>query len=299
MNWVFRLRYPAALLAVLAAAPLVSARQAGDKLPAGAIDKGQRVFVCGHSFHVFIGGPLTEMAQAAGYKDHVLVDTQFIGGSRTLLHWNLPDDKNKAKAALKTGKVDVLTLSPTTQPDEGIDNFVKLALEHNANIRVTVQESWAAWDSILEFPKGKTDKVDRNKTPEELKKIHEAYFKSSADQIEALDKKLGKKVVFLVPAGHATVMLRERIHGGKVAGLKSQEELFADPIGHARPPLAALVAYTHYAVIYRRSPVGLPMPGVLKNAKNAAWDDNLNRQLQEIAWEAVTSHPLSGVKAER
>ena len=80
-------------------------------------------------------------------------------------------------------------------------------------------------------------------------------------------------------------------------GLKAQGELFGDPIGHARPPLQALVAYCHYAVIYRRSPVGLPLPAVLRKANNPAWDDSLNRALQEIAWEAVTGHPLSGVKA--
>src|SRR5206468_80662 len=125
------------LTAVLFAAALVAlglhpaaARTAQTPAPA-PVEKGQRVFVCGHSFHVFIAGPLGAMAKAAGYKDHTLVDTQFLGGSRTLQHWNLPDDKNKAKQALKTGKVDVLTLSPIQQPDEGVENFVKLGLEHN------------------------------------------------------------------------------------------------------------------------------------------------------------------------
>jgi len=52
----------------------------------------------------------------------------------------------------------------------------------------------------------------------------------------------------------------------------------------------------HYAVIYGRSPVGLPAPDLLKNAKKEAWDDKFNRTLQEIAWDAVTSNPLTGVK---
>src|SRR5262249_43134850 len=205
------------------------------------------------------------------------------------------DDKNKAKQTLKAGKVDVLTLSPIP-PDEGVEHFVKLGLEHNPNIRVTVQVSWAAWDSELPFPKGATDKVDRNKTPEQLRKIHAAHSKTASDLVEALNKQLGKQVVFIVPAGQAVVALREKIHAGKAPGLKSQEELFSDPIGHARPPLQALVAYCHYAVIYRRSPVGLPMPAVLKNANNPNWGDDLNRLLQELAWEAVGRHPLRGVR---
>jgi hypothetical protein len=264
------------------------------------VEKGQRVFVCGHSFHVFIAGPLGGMARAAGLKGHTLVGTQFLGGSRTLQHWDLPDEKNKARQALRTGGVDVLTLSPIQHPDEGVDHFVALALKHNPDVRVTVQASWAAWDGDnTRFPKDAKAKVDRDKTPDQLRKIHAAYFKSVEEQVAALNRRHGKPVVFLVPAGHATVALRSKIHAGKVPGLKSQEELFGDPIGHARPPLQALVAYCHYAVIYRRSPVGLPMPDVLRKANNPAWDDQLNRALQEIAWEAVTSHPLTGVKAAR
>lgn len=298
-----RVTAPALLLAALiylrppapAAAPL---SQAGDAKAAAPVEKGQRVFVCGHSFHVFIAGPLGDMARTAGIKGHTLVGTQFLGGSRTLQHWNLPDEKNKAKQALRTGAVDVLTLSPIQHPDEGVDHFVALALKHNPNVRVTVQASWAAWDGDnRRFPKDAKAKVDRDKSPEELQKIHAPYFKTVEEQVAALNKRHGRPVVLLVPAGHATVALRSRIHAGKVPGLKSQEELFSDSIGHARPPLQALVAYCHYAVLYRRSPVGLPMPGVLKKAGNPAWDDSLNRALQEIAWEAVTSHPLSGVKA--
>jgi hypothetical protein len=275
----------------------VAPAPADDKQATTPIDKGQRVFVCGHSFHVFIDAQLADVARAARLEGHKRAGSQFLGGSRTLQHWDLADDKNKAKKALETGEVDVLTLSPIQQPDEGVDHFVKLALKHNPNARVTVQASWGAWDGDnTEFPKAAKEKVDRNKTPEELRKIHAAYFKSVDDQVAALNKELGRQAVFVVPVGQAVVALRSRIHAGKAAGLKSQADLFGDAIGHGTAPLQALATYCHYAVIYRRSPVGLPMPDVLKKAKNAAWDEDLSRLLQEIAWEAVTSHPLSGVK---
>jgi len=47
-------------------------------------------------------------------------------------------------------------------------------------------------------------------------------------------------------------------------------------------------------VIYGRSPVGLPMPNAIAKLPDA---EKLNRMLQEIAWDAVTQHPLSGIKA--
>ena len=60
----------------------------------------------------------------------------------------------------------------------------------------------------------------------------------------------------------------------------------------------ALNAYLHFAVLYNRSPVGLPMPDNLKNAKRPEWDEKMNRKLQELAWELVTKYPPSGVTAK-
>ena len=42
----------------------------------------------------------------------------------------------------------------------------------------------------------------------------------------------------------------------------------------------------------------LPLPAVLTRAGNPEWGDKLNRLLQELAWDAVVSHPLSGVQAK-
>jgi hypothetical protein len=54
---------------------------------------------------------LPQIAQAAGVA-HLKAGQQMIGGSRVLQHWNLPDEQNQAKKALKEGIVDVLTPSP-------------------------------------------------------------------------------------------------------------------------------------------------------------------------------------------
>jgi hypothetical protein len=262
--------------------------------------KGQRVFSAGHSFHVFVPNVLRELAAAGGIKDHAQVGVSSIGGSRVIQHWNLPDEKNKAKAALKEGKVDVLTLSPIFHPDEGVDHFTKLALEHNPKARVLVQAFWLPFDVYdVNYQKKRPAKVDRDaRTAEQLRTVHEEYFKTVDAQVTALNRQHGKRAVFVVPVGQATILLRERIIAGKAPGLKVQNDLFTDEIGHARPPLQALAAYCHYAVIYRRSPVGLPMPSAMKNAKGATYTNELNGLLQELAWEAVTAHPLSGVKVE-
>lgn len=259
------------------------------------VPKGQRILSAGHSFHVFMPGILKDVAQGAAIKDHVQVDVQSIGGSRVIQHWDLADEKNKAKSALKTGKVDVFTLSPIYLPDDGIAQFARLAVEHNPAIRVTIQEFWLPYDTYDPSRK-KVDKLDRNAlTGDELRKRHEPYFRSMDDHVRELNLKLGKSVVFVVPVGQAVVGLREKIIAGQAPGLKTQEELFTDGIGHVRAPVQALTAYCHFAVIYRRSPVGLPMPGVMTKA-NLEDGEKLNRLLQVLAWAAAIGHPLSGVK---
>jgi hypothetical protein len=287
-------------LVVLSALLLLLSRPAlSDEKPAPP--KGQRVFVCGHSFHVMIARPLGEVASKAGIKDHEHAGTQFLGGSRTIQHWNLPDEKNKAKRALKSGKVDVLTLSPHAQlPDEGIDHFTALALEHNGKIRVFVQASWAAFDQLANRRKGFKNADRDDAKIDELRKNYEPFYRSLVKQVSDLnkthEKKHGRPVVFLAPVGHAVMALREKVVAGKVPGITKQSELFTDPIGHARPPVAILATYVHHAMIYRTSPVGLPVPRLLESKAGAEDAKKLNRLLQEIAWEAVTKEPLSGVK---
>jgi hypothetical protein len=293
------MRLPAGLALAAFLLPAWAAGQ--DKSPANKQDaagapKGQRVFFAAHSLLWYVPRPLGEVAEVAGIKDHKLVGVQSLGGSKTLQHWNLPEGKNQAKQALKKGDVDVFVMSPIQFPDEGVANFVQLGLEHNPNMRFVVQVSWAAWDADMQtFPKGNTKKVDRDKTPEELKKLHAANIKAAEDQADAINKKAGKKVLYLVPSAQATIALRTRIHNKEMPGLASQAELFRDPISHPAPPLEALNTYLHFAVMYGRSPVGLPVPNLLKNAKKQGWDEQLNRALQELAWETVTNYPYSGV----
>jgi hypothetical protein len=107
-------------------------------------------------------------------------------------------------------------------------------------------------------------------------------------------------VLFVVPAGQAVIALRERIIAGQAPGLKSQEDIFTDGLGHPKAVLSVLIAYAHYAVIYRKSPVGLPVPQALTNLKFSADDTSaLNRLLQQLAWDAVVHHPLSGVMPDQ
>ena len=262
--------------------------------------KGLRVFFASHSGMWFVPDPLGELAESAKIKGHKTVGLQKIGASKTLQHWNLPEDKNQAKKALKAGEVDVFVMSPIQFPDEGVENFVKFGLEHNPNMRFLVQITWGGGDiDNQDFPKGAFANVDREKTPDQLKQLYTRNVKEAEAQADAINQKYGggKKVLFLVPSAQALVALRTRIAHNEAPGLTKQGELFSDALSHPSAPLEALNTYLHYAVLYDRSPVGLPMPGLLKRAKRQAWDEKLSRSLQELAWETAANYPYSGVTA--
>lgn len=283
-----------ATVTVVLLAGHASAQQSG-KL-AEPITKGQRVFTCGHSFHVWVPAIMADLARKAGIADHVQVGLSSIGGSRTIQHWDIPEEKNKAKEALRSGKVDVLTLSPIFLPDPGVENFVNLAVANNKDIRVVVQPIWLRWD-IYEPTMKRPEKVDHDAiTGEELRKRHAEHFEKMDAHVRDLNKKLGRTVVYIAPAPQALIALREKIISGQAPGLKRQEDLFTDALGHGKAPLKAIVSYVDFATVYRRNPIGLPVPAILKEAKLGDQEESLNRLLQELAWDAVVQHPLSGVR---
>lgn len=259
---------------------------------------GLRVATAGHSFHVWMAPVVDELARGAGIEGHRTVASSFIGGSATSQHWNLPDDRNKVKAVLNDGGADVLTLSPTLVPDDAILKFAQLGLTRNPGLKVTVQQSWIPYDDLTFWiARKRPASVERDtKTPEQLRTAHAEYFKLIDAEVRSVNARLGKDIVRLVPAGAAVLSLREKVMKGEVPGVTKQSQLFSDPLGHPTEPIKALNSFCHFAVIYGRSPVGLPVPKGLQRAPEAP---RLNALLQQIAWDAVLAHPLAGVSRQK
>jgi len=258
--------------------------------------EGTRVFVCAHSYMIFTADTLPPIAKSAGVS-HLMAGQQMIGGSRVVQHWNLPDEKNQAKKALRESIVDVLLLSPhLLLPDEGIDNYTKLGLEKNPKLRVLVQSSWEPRD-------GKRDKAFKNEMrdglkAEDVRRMRDnhngGWLKQLEAQVNALNASAGQRAVHIVPVSAAVFALRERVAEGQAPGLTKQSEMFRDDHGHPSEVTSLLATYCHFSAIYQRSPVGLPVPAQLMGYPRA---EELNMLLQQLAWDAVSNYPLSGVKA--
>lgn len=250
---------------------------------------GMRVFYTGHSFHMFVPRLVEQLVEAAGIEGHKLAGTQGIGGSRVIQHWDLADDRNKAKPALMSGDVDVFTMAPHLAiPDEGITNFTELGLKHNPNVRLLIQESWFPYD-VPDREKRIRQNAQRDDMKiEDLQAAVDEWRKKLEAQADELNHKHDHRAVFIVPVGDAVVKLRALVVAGEYPGVKTQSELFTDPIGHAGPHVQALAAYCNYAAIYRSSPVGL-------NAPSRGIDERQRAILQKLAWETVAKYPHAGI----
>ena len=101
--------------------------------------------------------------------------------------------------------------------DKGLDDLTERALKHNPDIRVLAQVGWLPYDDpIFPMPEKGREKTNWNaRSIKEVRAIHAAYFKNASDQVQALNKRLGKQVVFIVPVAQAVMALREKIAAGE------------------------------------------------------------------------------------
>ena len=144
-----------------------------------------------------------------------------------------------------------------------------------------------------------------NITPEEIDKINVKNDKSAEDQAKKINEEIGRTVIYLIPSAQAHNALRKMIYNKEMPGMTDQGEVFRDFIGHPTIPVIALNAYLHFAVMYQCSPVGLPQPDIFINPpasiragyKEEWKNPELNKKLQELAWDIVSNYPPSGVKA--
>jgi hypothetical protein len=283
------------ITACLALASLGSAADTKtDEAPAGF-----RMFYATHSLMWDTPAPFSELATGAGMKNHK-IDMQRMGFSRTQQFWDQAEAQSAAKKALKEGNVDVFVMSPMDMPDKGVEGFVTLGIQNNPHMKFYVQNNWAGFNQDGQRARQSMMSGAHpwdGTTEEQLKTLNTVCETAFETQVKEINEKVGHPVLFIIPTSQVNSNLRAMIIRKEFPVLEKQSQLFLDNIGHPTPVLVTLNAYTHYATIYGRSPVGLPMPATLKRANNPKFDEAFNKALQELAWKVVINYPLSGVKA--
>ena len=103
--------------------------------------------------------------------------------------------------------------------------------------------------------------------------------------------------IHVIPVGQVMAAVARAVEErGGVGPVRDRHGLFKDGI-HFNDYGAYLVALTHYAVLYGRTPLGLPH--ALLAADGTPADDpgaELAALMQTLVWEVVTAYPPSGVR---
>ncbi|MDM7457870.1 MAG: hypothetical protein P3W94_000610, partial [Paracoccus sp. (in: a-proteobacteria)] len=169
---------------------------------------------------------------------------------------------------------------------ERVADWAQLARQGNPDIRIYVYETWHRLDD----PEGWLNRIEAD--------LSAAWLGRVIAPAEATGR---SGELFLIPGGQAMAAVARAAEAGELAGLTTREDLFArDQEGgvdqiHINDLGSYVVALTHYAVIYQRSPVGLPHQ--LLRADGAAaesFSPAAARRVQELVADVVAARPETG-----
>lgn len=204
-----------------------------------------------------------------------------------------------AASAVDSGAYDAVVLTEMVEIRDAIRYhasadylglWARRAWGANPRAQVYLYETWHAIDD----PEGWLARLDRDGA-----RYWEGEILRRSLAQEGMDRP-----IHVIPAGQVFArFVREIEARGGVDGLRSEADLFArGPDGrqdtiHVNDLGAYLVALTHYAVLYRRSPAGLPRRLLRADGVAAiAPGPEAARLMQDIVWDVVRAHPLSGVR---
>lgn len=195
------------------------------------------------------------------------------------------------KSRLEEKKIDVFTYTHSNWHETEIaEEVAEFGVKHNPNFKVLWQAGWNVHDGLG---------ISKNGPARDAVKIADlqAALDKNRKPVEArvgeINKKLGKKVVYLVPVGDAFVQMRALVVSGNFPGVTKQSELFNDDMPHQGRLGSLLQDYCIFVALYQRSPVGL----------NVTLDKTITDEqaaiLQKIAWETVSKYPHAGIAGTR
>lgn len=259
------------------------------------------VYFMGHSL---IGwGMPAILAELAG--DGHVYDSQLGWGAELQAHWgdetldgaereNDHPRFREAHAAVDSGDYDAIVMTEKVSIVDSIQYhgswyymslWAEKAIAANPDIRLYFYETWHNRD---------VDGGWLNRIDQDLARYWEREIVDRALATDKLDRP-----VYIIPGGQVMArFLREVEARGGIGNVTGPDDLFLDGI-HFNSLGAYLMALTHYAVLYGKSPVGLTHELVDPDsgAPVPAPDADAARVMQEIVWEVVTAYPRSGVQA--
>jgi hypothetical protein len=245
------------------------------------------------------------LAQLSGHS----YDSQLGWGTSLRQHWE-PDQPingfevendhpryRDAHAAVGSGEYGAVVLTEMVEIADAIRyhdsaaylaRWAGLAQRANSGTTVYLYESWHHTND----PKGWAARIEDDLA---------AHWQG---QIAHPAMQQANMPIYLIPAGQVMAAVARKAEAGGIDGISAVSDLFGvTPEGtpdtiHFNDMGAYLVALTHFAVLYHRSPLGLPYALMRADGTPAdAPSQKAARQMQDIVWEVIRRHPETGVAA--
>ncbi|MEX2214318.1 MAG: hypothetical protein WD768_09340 [Phycisphaeraceae bacterium] len=271
-------------------------------------DGSLRIIGTGHSFMAPAYGTLPAITRAAGFQQAALF-THTGGGVTGSARYKWEQENGiyqfdgkpvpKLLASLAGAEWDVMTWSPFPHDDPAYYQcWIDFALKTNPKMKFYMMNGWPQIGQLAEKPMSEEALSART-----IARMGEVKQESIAALIAALNKKYPGKV-FVLPTCEAMVLAAQYFHEGKLPGVegihtlvgKKERSLWRDQIGHLGPGFERLEGYVFFATLYGRSPEKIEGDAGLK--ADGYPSRELDRVFRKIAWQAVISSPMSGVKDE-
>jgi len=245
------------------------------------------VFHIGNSFTRWGDVPRQVAAFAAAESLPHARGDQLTDGQSLAFHWSqgLPGGSigrgTPARSELATQTWDALVLQPQSREWQPANLAVFLSeaekFDDLADSAGTQLYLYVYWPYLSEPVATQDD-------------INDAFEQARAQL--ALDG----SAVRLIPVGDAFRRVVEEIDDGILTSI-SRADLYRDDL-HPSDIGYYLSSLVHFAVLYGRSPVGLPAQGISSDPESGSTvniDPSLASELQRIAWDVAVAHPWSGI----
>lgn len=268
--------------------------------PEGAL----KVYHLGHSL---VGQEVPHMLAQLAPQGHAY-NSQLGSGTSLRGHWepdepilhfnrsNHPPAYRDAREAVGSGDYDAVVLTEMVELRDALKYFdaakylgkwADLARGANPAPRLYLYETWHQLDD----PDGWLERIDADLDRLWIQKLLGPDSRRNPDQ-----------PVYLIPGGQVLAAVVRAAEAGEIPGITHRENLFhyyangkLDKI-HVNEHGKYIMALTHYAVLYQRSPVGLPYQLEGQDANFIrALSEPAARRIQEIVWQVVRSHPRTGI----
>jgi hypothetical protein len=255
-----------------------------------------------HLGHSLVGHDMPEMLTQLAETGHSY-NSQMGWGTFLMDHWDPTAQRNgfaetnvhpqfrDGNEALASGEYEAVVLTEAVEIRDSIkymkspkmlSNLAQEARTHNPDVRVYFYETWHQLDDSA----GWLERLDRDL---------DMYWEGEI-LLRALNYDSDPQPIYMIPGGQVMASFVRAVEAaGGVGPIITRDDLFTDQI-HFNDYGAYLMALTHYAVLYQRSPVGLPHTLTKADGTPAADPGPQAAALmQSVVWDVVTGYAKTGV----